>query len=332
MKKALNNIIKFSVSLGLGFFLVWLAVRNLSASDIAEIKSSFAKANWWLLIAGSSVGFFSNFLRALRWRLLLFPLGYRPGLLNTAHSVNIMYLGNLAFPRLGEVSRCAMLSRYENIPLDKSIGTMITERLIDVVSLLIVGVYLFITQYEILAGYFEKVFLSNKNQGDNAWIKWVIMFIGIAGAATAWLVLKRFSNHPFLKKILELIEGLFTGVKSILQMKNTGLFIFYSVMIWISYALMVYICFFALEETRGLNFNTALALVFFGGFAYIATQGGIGAYPLAVQGVLILYGIGSILGYAFGWIVWVLQTGLVVVLGLLSLILITTTKSKTGSD
>jgi uncharacterized membrane protein YbhN (UPF0104 family) len=324
LKKLFNNILKFSLSLGLGFFLVWIAARNLTPDDIAKMKDAFARTNYWWLGLSLIVGFISNFLRALRWRLLLQPLGHNPSIANTAYAVNIMYFGNLAFPRLGEISRCALLSRYENIPLDKTIGTMITERLVDVISLLLVGVYLFFSQYDVLAGYFETTFFNKQNAGNTAWIKWVILGTGAVFALAGWLLLKHFKHNPFVQKIWERVEGLLEGVKSILQLKNPGLFIFYSVAIWLSYSLLGYVCFFSLSETAGLSFNVAIAQTFFGGFAYIATQGGIGAYPLVVQAVLTLYGVEGAIGYAFGWIEWVLQTLLVIVTGLGSLVLIAT--------
>jgi len=325
LKKLFNNILKFSLSLGLGLFLVWLAVRNLTPEDIAKMKDALLRTNYWWLGLGLFVGFFSNFLRALRWRLLLQPLGYNPSIANTAYAVNIMYFGNLAFPRLGEISRCALLSRYEKIPLDKTIGTMIIERLVDVVSLLLVGVYLFISQYDVLAGYFETTFFNKQNASNTAWIKWVVLGAGVTFAFVGWLLLKRFRHNPFFQKIWMRVEGLLEGVKSILQLKNPWLFVFYSVAIWMSYALLGYVCFFSLSETAGLSFNTALAQTFFGGFAYIATQGGIGAYPLVVQAVMMLYGVEGTIGYTFGWIVWVLQTLLVIATGLGSLVLIATT-------
>lgn len=325
MRNIINNIVKFSLSLGLGLLLVWLAVRNLTAADIAQMKEAAGRTNFWLLAVGSIVGLASNFLRALRWRMLLQPLGYTPGVANTAYAVNIMYFGNLAFPRLGEVTRCAMLTRYENIPIDKSIGTMITERMVDVLSLFLVGVYLFVSQYNFLAGYFETTFFSDKPKGNYDWIKWVVLTAGAIAAIVAWLIVRRFRHHKFLQQLIARIEGLMEGVKSILSMKNVPMFILLSVAIWLSYALLGYVCFFALAETTGLSFNTALAVVFFGGFAYIATQGGIGAYPLAVQAVLLLYGVAAPIGYVFGWIVWMLQTALVIVAGLVSFILINTT-------
>lgn len=331
MNKTLANILKFALSLGLGVFLVWLALKNLSPNDIAKMKDAFGRTNYFWLIPGITIGMISNIFRAYRWRLLLKAIGYQPSISNTIYSVMIMYLGNIAFPRLGEVSRCAFLARYENIPIQKSLGTMITERIIDVISMLLIGLYLFIAEYDVLAGFFEQTFFQGKTTNNSASIvKWLIIGVGGILSISTWILLKRFRQNAFVGKILEKIEGLLEGAKSVFQLKNMWLFLFHSIMVWLCYTLMVYVCYQALSETGNASFNSALTIVFFGGFAFIATQGGIGSYPLAVQAVLSLYGIAGVVGYAFGWIVWGVQTLLVIVVGLVSLILIAVTNKPTA--
>lgn len=325
MRKAIINILKFVLSLGLGVLLVWLALKNLSAQDIKKMQDAFVRTNYYWLVPGLAVGMLSNIVRAYRWRLLLNAIGYNPKIGNTIYAVMVMYLGNLAFPRLGEVSRCALLSRHENIPIQKLIGTMITERIVDVISMLLIGVYLFISEYDVLANFFEQTIFKSESHSDNSMLKWVIVIGGFLFAIAVWSLLKRFQEHAIIRSIIEKIEGLLEGAKSIFKLKNAWLFIFHSVMVWLCYTLMVYVCYQALPETSGANFNSALTIVFFGGIAFIATQGGIGSYPLAVQAVLALYGIAGAIGYAFGWIVWGVQTVLVIVVGLLSLVLISVT-------
>ena len=322
MNKAVANILKFLLSLGFGVLLVWLALKNLSQDDVAKMKDAFARTNYTWLIPGVAIGVVSNIFRAYRWRLLLSAIGYTPGIANTIYAVMVMYLGNLAFPRLGEVSRCALLARYENIPIQKSIGTMITERIVDVICMLLIGLYLFIADYDVLAGFFEQAILNGKSQGSSSAIKWIVLAVGALLALGTWFLLKRFRHNAFVSSVLEKVEGLLEGAKSVFKLKNVWLFIFHSIMVWLCYTLMVYVCYQALSETATASFNSALAIVFFGGVAFIATQGGIGSYPLAVQAVLSLYGIAGVVGYAFGWIVWGVQTLLVIVVGLLSLVLI----------
>ncbi len=323
MNKLLSNILKFSLSLGLGILLVWLAIRNLTGDDINKMKDAFTRANYWWLLAGAAFGMLSNFIRALRWKQLLEPLGYKPGTANTFYAVLIMYFGNLAFPRLGEVSRCAILNRYEGIPIDKSIGTMITERLVDLVTILLIGGLLFIFEFDVLEAYFNKTFLGgNGTQGGS--LKYIILGVGAAAALFGYLFLIQFKTHPLVAKALGIINGFMEGLKSIFKLKNPLLFIFYSFLVWLCYALMVVIAFNALPETSGMTFMVGLALVFFGGFAYVATQGGIGAYPLVVREVLFLYGVSAAIGYAFGWIVWTVQTIMVLLAGVIALVFLAT--------
>lgn len=323
MKKTVANILKFACSLGLGVFLIWLALRNLTPDDVAKMKDAFARTNYVWLLPGIVIGLISNFFRAFRWRLLLNAIGYQPRMSNVIHSVMIMYLGNLAFPRLGEISRCALLMRYDKIPIQKSIGTMITERIVDVISMLLIGIYLFIAEYDVLADFFEQNIFKHSTAGDTSYLKWVILGGGMVLALSVWLLMKRFRHNAIIHAVLEKIEGLLDGAKSIFKLKNVWLFILYSILIWLFYTLMVYVCFQALSDTSAVSFNAALTIVFFGGVAFIATQGGIGSYPIAVQAVLSLYGVAGVVGYAFGWIVWSVQTLLVIVVGLLSLVLIT---------
>lgn len=331
MSKTLANILKFALSIGLGVLLIWLALKNLTPNDIIKMKDAFGRTNYYWLLPGISIGMISNIFRAYRWQLLLNAIGYEPRITNTIYSVMIMYLGNIAFPRLGEVSRCALLARYENIPIQKSLGTMITERIIDVISILLIGLYLFIAEYDILAGFFEQTFFKGKTSNNSeSFVKWMIIGVGGILAISTWLILKRYRQNVLVGKILQKIEGLLEGTKSVFQLKNVWLFLFHSIMVWLCYTLMVFICYQSLSETANASFNSALAIVFFGGFAFIATQGGIGSYPLVVQAVLSLYGIAGAVGYAFGWIVWGVQTLLVIVVGLLSLILIAVTNKQTA--
>ncbi|MCS6820194.1 MAG: lysylphosphatidylglycerol synthase transmembrane domain-containing protein [Chitinophagales bacterium] len=325
MRKKLTAFARLSLSVGLGALLIWIATHRLSSEDLEQMKNAFGRANYKWLALGISFGFISNVIRAYRWKLLLNAIGYHPSFLNTMHSVMIMYLGNLAFPRLGEISRCALLARYENIPIQKSIGTMITERLVDVLTMIAVGIYLFWAEYDLLADFFlsnlKKFFAASVTSSQ----KYIVLATVLVLSAVGYWLLKRFAHNRLAKIALDKAHGLLEGVKSIFEVRSGWLFLVSSILVWLCYTLMAYICFRALSETTHASFHAALALVFFGGIAFIITQGGIGSYPLAVQTTLALYGVPAVVGYAFGWIVWGLQTLMVIVVGFLSLILIATT-------
>ena len=315
MNKKLKGALQLFVSVGLGLLLVWLATRKLSDSDIAEISGAFGRVEYSWLILGPLIGFISGFSRAERWRMLLEPMGYRPGYMNTFYSVMIMYFANLAFPRLGEVARCGILNKYEKVPLDKAIGTMVTERIIDMISILLVGLWLFFAEHDRLLSYFQTL-QSGKSGGSGGLL--LLAVLCAAGLVVMFAVFRFRERVPLFKRIIQLIQGVWEGVQSIRYVSNPIMFIVHSLLIWVCYFLMIYLSFFALSETAGLGVQAGWACLFFGGFAMAATQGGIGAYPLAVQQVLLLYGVGSNIGLAFGWVVWTVQTISVLLGGLVS--------------
>jgi len=322
LKKILVNVAKFGISLGLGVLLVWLAVGKLTSQDIAEMRSAFGRTNWFWLFIGPTIGMASNLVRALRWNMLLKSIGYRAKFKNVAAAVYVMYIGNLAFPRLGEISRCGIVFKTDSIPVEKSIGTMVVERVVDVVTMLLVGVILFFIQYELLSGLFNQYliapFLAKINQapGSGVLIK-AILILGMIGLGA--FVFFKAKNSALMQMVKQKFEGLMHGVTSIRNVESPFLFVVYSIVIWVMYFLMTYFNFRALEETCHLGIAPGLAILFFGAFAFIATQGGIGAYPLVVREVLLLYGISANIGYAWGWISWSLQTLMVIIGGVIGM-------------
>lgn len=333
MKKTLVNVVKFGVSIGLGVLLVWLAVRKLTSNDINEMREAFSRSNWFWLIVGPAIGMASNLVRAERWNMLLRSIGYRAKFWNVAAAVYVMYIGNLAFPRLGEISRCGIVYTTDGIPVEKSIGTMVVERLVDVVTMLAVGVILFFLQYDLLQTFFNQYLVdpikSKLNIGDGSML--IKLGLMVLLAIVFGVIFLKVKNSKVGKMIQEKVMGLLYGINSIRTVENPLLFVFYSILIWAMYFVMQYCNFMALTETAHLGAIPALAILFFGAFAFIATQGGIGAYPLVVREILLLYGISANIGYAFGWISWSLQTLMVLVSGLIALgYLAFVKRSKTG--
>jgi glycosyltransferase 2 family protein len=325
LKKYLISGLKLAVSLGLGIGLIYWFVSKMSPADKDLTVDTFKRANYFWILLAPVLGLISNFSRAQRWRQLLQPMGYMPGFWNTWFSITIMYLFNLFFPRLGEVSRCGVLARYENVPLDKSIGTMVVERIVDLLSILIIGAIMLVVEYDRLYAYFDANVL-NKQAAPAAeadFTKWIVL-TGIAavlvGAAVYIEVKYGFKKLQAVMK--ERLMGFAEGLKSIKNVKSPMEFIFHSVFIWICYLLMVYVSFWALPETSSLGLFAATACLFFGGFAMVATPGGIGAYPAVIGQVLLLYAIQGTIGYAFGSIVWAAQMGSILVGGLISLVLL----------
>jgi glycosyltransferase 2 family protein len=322
MPKSLKSILKFIVFLGIGLGLIWLVTHNLTEKEKQDIIAAFHRANYWLLIPVMIVGIASHWFRAVRWKLLMEPLGYHPGTLNTFFAVMVGYLANLAVPRLGEVTRCGIVARYERIPADKLVGTMIAERAVDLLLLILLMVLTVVIQIDVVGSFFtDYIWIPLQNKlgaaGSKAWVLGVILAVLIVLGFIAYRLVARSKVGATIRS---LVRGVMEGVLSIGKMKKKGWFIFYSFLIWALYFTMMYIGFFCMPETSELGIKAALAVLCFGSIGMIVTQGGIGAYQILVQQTLILYGVHATTGYAFGWIVWIAQTLLVLVMGLISLI------------
>jgi uncharacterized membrane protein YbhN (UPF0104 family) len=318
MPKSLKTILNFIIFLAIGIGLIWLVTHNLTAKEKEDIISSFRKANYWLIIPVIFVGIASHWYRAVRWKLLMEPLGYHPSTVNTFFAVMVGYLANLAIPRLGEVTRCGLVARYEKIPAEKLVGTMIAERAVDMLLLLLLMVITVILQLDIVGVFFtQNIWEPLQHKLGNTWILAGILIVLIVAGIIAFRIIARSSIGAKIKGIL---KGVWEGVLSIGKMKRKGWFIFYSILIWGLYFTMMYLGFLCMDETRELGVGAALSVLCFGSIGMIATQGGIGAYQILVQQTLVLYGIHATTGYAFGWIVWLAQTLMVLVIGFASLV------------
>ena len=341
MKKNLRNILRFTFFLGLGVFFIWLFVRNLSPDQKKEIFESFRQVNYSWIILAFVLGIFSHIFRTLRWKILMEPMGYHPKTSNVFMAVMIGYLANLALPRLGEVSRCGILTRYEKIPFNKSFGTVITERVIDMLSFLLLFLLLIITQTGKIHAYIEqKIYspLQNKFNFDfsgGSYITWLALIFMFAGLLTAFIVYRNFRHTAFYKKIYNLLSGLLEVMRSLTKIRKPLIFLVYTIAIWVLYLLMAWVVFFSLEETFGLGLDAGLTVLVFGSIGIMIVQGGIGIYPAIVAETLFLWNIPETRGYAMGWLIWASQTIMIIIAGVFSLILLPvlnkSINDKTGS-
>ncbi len=320
MKKHLGTAIKLIASLGVGLFIVWYTFSRLTPEDRDTMRTAFANANYWWLLAGALLNLGSNYFRTQRWRMLLKPLGYVPGFVNTFFSIMVMYFANLLFPRLGEVLRCEILRRYEKIPIHKSIGTMVTERVVDLLSLFVVGGLLILVEKERFYQSLSETRGILKNFGNSPIYTYILF--GVIALAVLFIAYKVITDKKWIGKIIAFLRGIFEGLKSILKTRNIPLFVFHTIAIWACYFANTYICFFALVETAHLSPLAGLGATFFGALAYSAVQGGIGAYPLVIKYFLIAYGIAAPVGFAFGWLAWSFVTAMVIAVGVVSLIIL----------
>lgn len=328
MNPKLKNAIRFTIFLGIGIFFIWIFLRNLTPDQKKEIILSMGNANYWWIGLAIPLGIFAHFLRAIRWKMLIEPLGYKPSNLNMFFAVFIGYFANLALPRLGEVSRCSVLARYENVPFNKGFGTVITERALD----LIIFVFLFFLnlglQYSHLRGYIEEKIYKPLEQKLHLHVdlsgSLFILMVSFLILVLVFILIfrKRIIAMPLYLKIKNLVVGFFEGMKSLLKVRRPWLFVVYSLGIWLMYLLMAYIVFFSMDESSKLGIDAGLAVLVFGSIGIMVVQGGIGIYPAIVAETLVLYGVASTKGYALGWLIWSSQTLTIVLVGIVSLILL----------
>jgi len=294
-----------------------------------KIGRDLAGANYFWVGISLIAALISHWYRALRWNLLINTLGYKPRAIITFYSVLIGYLANVAVPRLGEVTRCAVLSKSEKIPTDKLIGTVLLERGIDLLSLLALIIIAFVLQIDVLSGFFIEVF--NK-EGESSFSYMVVLkMIGVLLLILAVIYVlfrvafKLIKLTPWHFKLMRIFVGFISGIKTIKQLKEVRLFIIYSFTIWVGYFLMVYLCFAAYEPMLGLIKRplVGLSTLVIGSLGMVApVQGGIGAYHFCVQVCLELYGFAKEVALSFAFIVHTAQTLLVIVAGAASLILL----------
>lgn len=329
-KKHLYTFLQIVIFMGFGLGLIYWRYTEMDQGNKEAMSAAFSNINWIVLLPISFIGFLSHYFRARRWRILLRTVDIRPGVANTTFAVLIGYLVNTVVPRLGEVAKCTVLAKYERTAPDKAIGTIIGERAFDTLSLLVVMLLVLIFEKNIaltlLNDYFGKYFYDGGAVAWRAVLLTTMCLIIIIGAFI--FLIRRLKGT----KLGNIIKSLGEGIASVWRMKDRGTFLLYTILIWSMYTLIVYMGYYTLSETRGLSFSSALAIVAFGSIGMVATPGGIGTYPLIVAGVLLLFGINEGIGTAFGWICWGIQTILVLILGLASLILLPIVNGNTSKE
>ncbi len=241
----------------------------------------------------------SNLLRAFRWNQLLAPLNYKPSIINSLGTIMIAYLANLAFPRIGEVVRAGTLSKYENIPVSKTFGTVVVDRILDLLSLLIVIGLGFLLSFNTFKNYFAEHFQMPEQ--SIFIILFVVVIIGIIGLYIVNMLIKSDNiENAFINKLRLILKGFKDGLLSIGKVKNIPFLIFNSVGIWLLYYLMTYLCFFAFEPTQGLSPVAGLVIFIFGSLGIVLpSPGGIGSYQWLVSQALIIYGIDKFDAFSF---------------------------------
>ena len=332
-KKSLwKDVLRMVIFLGIGFFFIYWFLLKLDGEQKAAIWQSFLGANWWWVLVCVLCSLLSHLVRALRWQLLFKPIGYQPGLNNTFGSVVVAYLGNLAFPRAGEVMRCATLRTSESIPVEKSLGTVVTERIIDLLAfglVVLIGMLVMFGQakdwlYNTLSEKFDSL-------PNMALIGGTLVVLVVLAFVLYKLLWKRLLKISLFAKINNLVLGMVDGVKSVFHMgtRNTLLFLLYSAVIYLLYILGGLIIFHAFGETSWLGMRAAFVVYLFGSVGMTFSQGGIGVYPaLVMMGLTDIYGISMEVGTACGWLLWGSQQAAVIAVGASYLVYFSMKKKK----
>ena len=328
MKQKVLTILKYTLFLAIGISLVWWQFKKMTPGQITQFKESLRHANYWLLIPVVVMALLSHFSRAIRWKILMAPMGYKPRTSTTFYTIMAGYLVNTFLPRAGEILKCSLLSKYARIPMNKLIGTVLVERAFDLICYLVLIFFTILLQINFVSSYVKSKlagFTSNKH-GLPGWIK-LIVFISliiILIAIIKW-IFKKYSNHHYIIGLKGFHIGLNEGLTTIKNLKNRRWFILHTLFIWSMYLLEIYTGFFALDATSHLNIINAFTVLSLATLGMIVSPGGIGAFPLAVQEVLLLYNIDNV---SFGWLIWGIMTAIIIVGGIICFILLVYQKKK----
>lgn len=311
MNKKFKKALFIILPIALGVGLIWYFLAQLSSKDKTDIINSFKSANYWWVLLSLIFGILGHLSRAYRWQFMLEPLGYKPKFANSTMTVLIAYLVNLGIPRAGEIARATAISKYENIPFEKAFGTIVAERVADVIMLFSIISIAFVLQADLIKSYLFKEGNSSKFT--------TVIFLTLLGALgfLAFKLLQK-AQKGFLLKVKTFANGLLEGVISIFKMKKKWAFIFHTVFIWVMYVLMFYVVTFALPETTNLPFEAIIVGFVVGALSIALTNGGLGTFPVFVASALILYNVQENPAKAFGWIMWTAQTLMIILFGGLS--------------
>jgi uncharacterized membrane protein YbhN (UPF0104 family) len=319
----MGKFLKIGFFFLLGIALIWWSLHQIPAEEWTKFTLALKQSKLWIVFPVFIILALSHFLRALRWRLIMEPLGYQPSIANTYLAVLIGYLANLAIPRLGEVLKCTLLAKYEKVPAEKIVGTIVAERAFDVISLGIVFLLALGLQFNVIEAGWNQLKsqttapMTNTNEGD--WKLYLLIGVGIVLIALFFIIRKRIPS--IIASVKNIISGIWEGVMSATKLKQHNLFFLYSFGIWFLYLLATYVGLYATAGTES-SFATAISCLAYASIGMILTPGGIGAYAYFMAKVLELNGVDYTLGLANGTLQWFSQFLIVIVLGGLSLIIL----------
>jgi uncharacterized membrane protein YbhN (UPF0104 family) len=318
MIKRILSFLKIAIPLAFGVFLIWYVFKDLKEDEKQELINAFKEANYFWILLSTLLGVFSHLSRAERWKYTIQPLGKTPKFWNSFFTVMIGYAANYALPRLGEVTRPGLLARYEKLSFNKLFGTIVAERVADLVILALIMTGILIAELDVLKDQLYVLLDKGSGKFNPRTILIFVSLVVVGGGAFFFFMLSK-STNPFFMKIREVIRGIYDGLLSILRMKNKLPFILHTIFIWLMYIGMFYVCFFSVNETADASLSAVLAAFVMGSLSIVFVQGGLGVFPIAIMETLMLYGISKTSALALGWILWSSQTLMIIILGVLSI-------------
>jgi uncharacterized protein (TIRG00374 family) len=333
LKKILGQILKIAAFLTLGILLLYFAFRGVAFDELAL---TLKNVNFWwigLSLVFAGISFLS---RARRWMLLIEPLGYQPTFRSTYHALMVGYLSNFALPRIGEVTRCVTLGRREKIPVDSLIGTVIAERVIDLVMLLLIMLVLLVSWMEKFGAFFgDQVYAPIQQKFielfGGAWVFWLIVLVAVILLfLLIYFFRNRLARFSLVRKIRDVLKGILDGLKSIYRMERKWEFVIHSLTIWFLYIMMTWMVVFAMKELSELTFIDGMFLLVIGGLGMSApVTAGFGAYHwITSRGLMFVYGFSLETGSAYAILAHESNSLLTILLGAISYMILMLSRKK----
>ncbi|WP_080058162.1 lysylphosphatidylglycerol synthase transmembrane domain-containing protein [Spirosoma aerolatum] len=331
----LKNILKYLISLAIAGGLLWFTFQQ-SHLDVGDLMHKISAADYrWVLLSGLFT-IIAHWSRAERWRVLLEPVvTQRPTSLEATVSVLTGYLANMALPRAGEVARCGTLYRLSAVPVNVSFGTVVAERLFDLLMLILLLGATFVLEFDRLSQFFME-FLGGKLPKGSSGSSLLLLAgaVVLGGALLAWFLFNRYrealGKHPLYQKVSGFLKGLLDGLLSVRKLRRPGLFVAHTLLIWTMYYLMSYTLFFAMPATAGLGMLAGLTILVVGSLGMAApTPGGIGSFHLLVGQVALLYGLTSQDGQILATFIHGVSAVMIIILGILALLVVLLRRNKT---
>jgi len=327
LKKFFKQVLQFLIFLAIGILLLWIAFRNVRFS---ELSAGLREANYFFVILSIIFGIFAFLSRAKRWNLLIYPMGYKPSYRNTFNSMMTGYFANMAIPRIGEITRCVALGKKEKIPIDRLFGTVVIERTVDMIFVVIITVIMIFTSGDKINQFLRETILIPFREKvlspfGLTWLLWLAL-MAVTGSLVYPVIKyrKNLLKIPFIARLSDLSKGIMQGLKSITTLERKWEFIFHTVFMWICYLFMTWVVVFAIDNTSHLNLGDAVFLLVIGSFAMVApVPSGIGAFHYIIsRGLAFVKGVNLEDGALYAILTHESQMILVIILGTIATYLI----------